>query len=127
MLEIKNLKKTQKSSPKEKNIEKRNLEPKALGNYETNIKDMGEYYVDEGSATSIYSKSHETTIVKIETETGIVGWGEAQSPVSPNTTATPVNILTVTLTSTQAHVHADSQTLYINNTSRQGFPCEVGL
>ena len=35
---------------------------------------MGEYYVDEGSATSIYSKSHETTVVKIETENGIVGW-----------------------------------------------------
>ena len=35
MLEIKNLKKTQKSAPKEKKVEKRNLEPKALGNYET--------------------------------------------------------------------------------------------
>ena len=98
MLEIKNLKKTQKSTPKEKKVEKRNLEPKALGNYETNIKDMGEYYVDEGSATSIYSKSHETTVVKIETDNGIIGWGEAQSPVSPNTTATIIKDIVEPLT-----------------------------
>ena len=98
MLEIKNLNKTQKSAPKEKKVEKRNLEPKALGNYETNIKDMGEYYVDEGSATSIYSKSHETTVVKIETENGIIGWGEAQSPVSPNTTATIIKDIVEPLT-----------------------------
>ena len=37
---------------------------------------MGEYYIDESSNTSIYSKSHETTIIKIETESGIVGWGK---------------------------------------------------
>ena len=98
MLEIKNLKKTQKGSPNKNNAEKRNLEPKSLGNYETYIKDMGEYYVDEGSATSIYSKSHETTVVKIETENGIIGWGEAQSPVSPNTTATIIKDIVEPLT-----------------------------
>ena len=98
MLEIKNLKKTQKGSPGKNNAEKRNLEPKSLGNYETYIKDMGEYYVDEGSATSIYSKSHETTVVKIETENGIIGWGEAQSPVSPNTTATIIKDIVEPLT-----------------------------
>ncbi len=98
MLEIKNLKKTKKEAPAKNKVEKRNLEPKSLGNYETNIKDMGEYYVDEGSATSIYSKSHETTVVKIETENGIVGWGEAQSPVSPNTTATIIKDIVEPLT-----------------------------
>ncbi|MBH60494.1 MAG: hypothetical protein CL907_04950 [Dehalococcoidia bacterium] len=98
MLEIKNLKKTQKGSQSKNNAEKRNLEPKSLGNYETYIKDMGEYYVDEGSATSIYSKSHETTVVKIETENGIIGWGEAQSPVSPNTTATIIKDIVEPLT-----------------------------
>ena len=98
MLEIKNLKKTQKGSSSKNNAEKRNLEPKSLGNYETYIKDMGEYYVDEGSATSIYSKSHETTVVKIETENGIIGWGEAQSPVSPNTTATIIKDIVEPLT-----------------------------
>ncbi len=98
MLEVKDLKKT-KANPSNKNkVEKRNLEPKSLGNYETFIKDMGEYYVDEGSATSIYSKSHETTVVKIETETGLIGWGEAQSPVSPNTTATIIKDIVEPLT-----------------------------
>ncbi|MAV15084.1 MAG: hypothetical protein CL705_04415 [Chloroflexi bacterium] len=99
MLEVKDLEKTKVNSSKKYNqVEKRNLEPKSLGNYETYIKDMGEYYVDEGSATSIYSKSHETTVVKIETETGIIGWGEAQSPVSPNTTATIIKDIVKPLT-----------------------------
>ena len=75
MLEVKDLEKRKVNTAKKYNqVEKRNLEPKSLGNYETYIKDMGEYYVDEGSATSIYSKSHETTVVKIETETGIIGF-----------------------------------------------------
>ncbi|MEC7881249.1 MAG: mandelate racemase/muconate lactonizing enzyme family protein [Chloroflexota bacterium] len=98
MLEVKDLKKTKANTGDKNKVEKRNLEPKSLGNYETFIKDMGEYYVDEGSATSIYSKSHETTVVKIETETGIIGWGEAQSPVSPNTTATIIKDIVEPLT-----------------------------
>lgn len=48
--------------------------------------DFGDYFVDKNAFTSIYSKHHETTVIKIETDTGIVGWGEAQSPVSPRTT-----------------------------------------
>ncbi len=48
--------------------------------------DFGDYFIDETSFTSIYSKHHETTVIKIETDTGVVGWGEAQSPVSPRTT-----------------------------------------
>jgi len=48
--------------------------------------DFGDYFVDESAFTSIYSKHHETTVIKIETDTGIVGWGEAQSPVAPRTT-----------------------------------------
>jgi L-alanine-DL-glutamate epimerase-like enolase superfamily enzyme len=48
--------------------------------------DFGDYYVDKEAFTSIYSKHHETTVIKIETDTGIVGWGEAQTPVSPRTT-----------------------------------------
>ena len=48
--------------------------------------DYGEYIIDAEAFTSIYSKHHETTLVKIETDDGIIGWGEAQSPVSPNTT-----------------------------------------
>jgi L-alanine-DL-glutamate epimerase-like enolase superfamily enzyme len=55
--------------------------------------DLGDYFVDKEAFTSIYSKHHETTVVKIETDTGIVGWGEAQSPVSPRTTQTIVEDL----------------------------------
>ncbi|MDA1278948.1 MAG: mandelate racemase/muconate lactonizing enzyme family protein [Chloroflexi bacterium] len=55
--------------------------------------DFGDYFVDQSAFTSIYSKHHETTVIKIETDTGIVGWGEAQSPVSPKTTRTIVDDL----------------------------------
>ena len=48
--------------------------------------ELGEYYIDRQAFTSIYSKHHETTIIKIECDDGIIGWGEAQSPVSPRTT-----------------------------------------
>ena len=55
--------------------------------------DAGEYHVDHSRSITIYSPHHETTVVRIETDNGIVGWGEAQSPVSPNTTATIVREL----------------------------------
>ena len=55
--------------------------------------DYGDYFVDAEVFTSIYSKHHETTVIKIETDTGIVGGGEAQSPVSPRTTQTIVEDL----------------------------------
>ncbi len=56
------------------------------GNDLPTVIDFGDYFIDEQAFTSIYSKHHETTVIKIETDTGIVGWGEAQSPVSPRTT-----------------------------------------
>lgn len=40
-----------------------------------------------------YSKTVDTTIVKITTDAGIVGWGEAKSPVAPNITATAIRDL----------------------------------
>lgn len=55
--------------------------------------EFGDYYVDRAAFTSIYSHHHETVVVRVATDTGIVGWGEAQSPVSPNTTATIVREL----------------------------------
>ena len=58
------------------------------GNDRPSVIDYGDYFVDAQVFTSIYSKHHETTVIKIETDTGIVGWGEAQSPVSPRTTQT---------------------------------------
>ena len=86
------------NNSKNKTESKRHLEVKSMNSYETVVKDMGEYYIDEGSNTSIYSKSHETTVVKIETDTGIIGWGEAQSPVSPNTSATIIKDIVTPLT-----------------------------
>lgn len=53
----------------------------------------GDYHVDHSRSITIYSPYHETTVIRIETDNGIVGWGEAQSPVSPNTTATIVREL----------------------------------
>lgn len=52
------------------------------------IDDLGDYFIDQSAFTSIYSRHHESTIVRLETDTGIVGWGEAQSPVAPRVTRT---------------------------------------
>ena len=99
MLAVKDIKKSQETKgTTDLSKRKRHLDVKEMSGYETIIKDMGEYYVDEGSNTSIYSKSHETTVVRIETENGIIGWGEAQSPVSPNTTATIIKDIVTPLT-----------------------------
>ncbi|HEY2972538.1 MAG TPA: mandelate racemase/muconate lactonizing enzyme family protein [Pyrinomonadaceae bacterium] len=42
---------------------------------------------------TIYSTGIETTLVKVETDTGIVGWGESQSPVAPEITRTIIETL----------------------------------
>ncbi len=55
--------------------------------------EVGDYFVDRTAFTTIYSPHHETTVIRVETDHGLVGWGEAQSPVSPNTTATIVREL----------------------------------
>ena len=43
------------NNSKNKTESKRHLEVKSMDSYETIVKDMGEYYIDEGSNTSIYS------------------------------------------------------------------------
>lgn len=53
----------------------------------------GDYHIARDAWTSIYSSRHETCLVRIETDSGIVGWGEGQAPVSPRTTATAVEEL----------------------------------
>jgi L-alanine-DL-glutamate epimerase-like enolase superfamily enzyme len=55
-----------------------------------NTNDFGDYIISRNSWTSIYPKHLETVLVRIETDTGIVGWGEAFSPVARATTATIV-------------------------------------
>ena len=57
------------------------------------VDDFGDYFIDQSAFTSIYSKHHETTVIRVETDDGTVGWGEAQSPVSPRTTKTIVEEL----------------------------------
>ncbi|MEX0761889.1 MAG: mandelate racemase/muconate lactonizing enzyme family protein [Dehalococcoidia bacterium] len=57
------------------------------------VVDYGDYFIDKTAFTSVYSKFHETTVVRLQTENGLVGWGEAQSPVSPRTTKTIVEDL----------------------------------
>jgi hypothetical protein len=42
---------------------------------------------------TIYSTRIETTFVRVETDTGIVGWGESQSPVAPEITRTIIETL----------------------------------
>ena len=51
------------------------------------------YSVSDEGWRSIYSRHHETTVVRITTSDGIVGYGEAQSPVSPRTSKTIIEDL----------------------------------
>ena len=67
--------------------------PLRIGKSEEASRAGGDYHVDHSRSITIYSHHHETTVIRIETDNGIVGWGEAQSPVSPNTTATIVREL----------------------------------
>lgn len=41
----------------------------------------------------LYSKSIDTVIVRIETDNGMVGWGECKAPVAPQATARIVELL----------------------------------
>jgi len=42
---------------------------------------------------TLYSTKIETALIKIETEAGIIGWGEAQSPVAPEVVCTIVKTI----------------------------------
>lgn len=52
-----------------------------------------DYYIPPEGWRSIYSRHHETMVVRITTSEGIVGYGEGQSPVSPRTSKTIVEDL----------------------------------
>lgn len=45
----------------------------------------------------LYSTSFETTLVRVQTDEGVVGWGEAQSPVAPEVTRTIIDSLLATV------------------------------
>lgn len=52
-----------------------------------NVEAIGDYTIATDAWTSIYSRNHETSLVRLETDDGLVGWGEGQAPVSPRATA----------------------------------------
>lgn len=55
--------------------------------------DLGDYFIARDGWPSIYSRRHETMVVRIATDQGITGYGEGQSPVSPRTSRTIVEDL----------------------------------
>lgn len=55
--------------------------------------DYGDYHIARNAWSSIYSRRHETCLVRIETDDGIVGWGEGQAPVTPRTVVSIVEDL----------------------------------
>ncbi len=60
---------------------------------ESSAQHGGHYSVAPEGWRSIYSRHHETTVVRITTSDGVVGYGEAQSPVSPRTSKTIIEDL----------------------------------
>jgi D-galactarolactone cycloisomerase len=60
-----------------------------------------EYACAENFPT-VYSKDFRTTVVRVETDDGLLGWGEAQSPVAAEVSATLINCLLAPLIVGQA-------------------------
>ncbi|MEZ4862491.1 MAG: mandelate racemase/muconate lactonizing enzyme family protein [Caldilineaceae bacterium] len=50
------------------------------------VESYGDYFIAADAWTSIYSRAHETCLVRIEADNGMVGWGEAQAPVGARAT-----------------------------------------
>ena len=50
------------------------------------VETYGDYFIAADAWTSIYSRAHETCLVRLESDTGHVGWGEAQAPVGARAT-----------------------------------------
>ena len=57
------------------------------------IEAYGDYTIAADAWSSIYSRNHETCLVRLETDNGLVGWGEGQAPVAPRATAAIVDDL----------------------------------
>ena len=57
------------------------------------VESYGDHTIAAEAWTSIYSRNHETCLVRVETDSGLVGWGEGQAPVAPRVTAAIVNEL----------------------------------
>lgn len=57
------------------------------------VEAYGDYTIAADAWTSIYSRNHETCLVRLESDDGLVGWGEGQAPVAPRATAAIVEDL----------------------------------
>ena len=57
------------------------------------VETYGDYTIAADAWTSIYSRNHETCLVRLETDDGLVGWGEGQAPVAARATAAIVEEL----------------------------------
>lgn len=57
------------------------------------VETYGDYTIAADAWTSIYSRNHETCLVRLETYDGLVGWGEGQAPVAPRATVAIVEEL----------------------------------
>lgn len=71
------------------------IPPASTGAIEGNrdVEAYGDYTIATDAWTSIYSRNHETCLVRLETDNGLVGWGEGQAPVSGRATAAIVEDL----------------------------------
>ena len=58
------------------------MKPAARSQETPQVDEYGDYFIAKDAWTSIYSRAHETCLVRLETDTGLVGWGEGQAPVS---------------------------------------------
>lgn len=67
--------------------------PPAERTEQPRVDDYGDYFIAKDAWTSIYSRRHETCVVRLEAEGGVVGWGEGQAPVSPRTVKTVIEDL----------------------------------
>lgn len=52
------------------------------GGAQPDIEEFGDHYMARDAWTAIYVRRHETTLVRVETDSGLIGWGEAQAPVA---------------------------------------------
>ena len=66
--------------------------PSAVPGKSTGSRPSSAYFIPE-NRHALKSNLHETLVVRISTDTGLTGYGEGQSPVSPDTTRTIVEDL----------------------------------
>jgi D-galactarolactone cycloisomerase len=59
----------------------------------TGPEDRGSEYRWAENYRTVYSTHIETTLVRVDTDEGLSGWGESQSPVAPEITASVINSL----------------------------------